>query len=355
MQNTRLFSLFLATLLGLSVLVACRHDASHSKTATTDTDQTSVEGKTDKSASVGTAQPDRDIEDPEDNVPRKLVAQQDGGEAYWVLPGPRKLSPRVFGTKENPKRLVKPKIKQAKGTVSKLLKKLPLLVGLPESGPWGRTSTNGGQVLKHGSPFGNKMKPVSDAAELQFNAEFQDNQLEDGGDTPIDTDDRASFNASFADPQGNTYSVKVAKAFQPPIPGWQTEGGVLMNSYIGGTTGTFIPLFPKAYTHAAFWGVGKITINEKKTVPRVVVFYITEQVRNGDGKLALDEQMPLNPRGVQAHLLVPPIKPVLGKGPVPKPVPTAFDLPEKAPKDKQPFISIFYPNPNITEGRQHVR
>ncbi len=293
------------------------------------------------------------VEDPKDTVPRQLSAKQSGGEAYWVLPGPRKLSPTVFGTKENPKRLVQPKIDQAKGTVPKLLKKLPLLVGLPMDGPWGRHSVNGGQVLKHGSPFGNKMKPVK--GNHKFQVKFEDRQLDDSGSSIVNTDDKISFMAKFNDPQGNSYVVKSKKAFKPPIPGWQTQGGVLMNSYIGGTTGTFIPLLPKAYSHATFWGVGKIKVNDNKPVPRVVVFYMTEDVRDGNGKLALDEQMPLNPNGVQAHLLVPPIEPVLGKGPVPNPVPTAFDLPEKAPKDKQPFISIYYPNPTITSGHKYVR
>ncbi len=339
-------------LLSLAVLVGCRSGATSHSSHDHDSSQDHAKKKSHEKKASSSSQ---SLELPEDNVPREFGVQQEAGKAYWVLPGPRKLSPSVFGTKEDPKRLVEPKIKQAKGTVPKLLKKLPLLVGLPLSGPWGRTSVNGGQVLKHGSPFGDKMKPVPDDSTLRLKAKLEDNQLEDGGSSPVDTEDRATLQAEFSDPQGNSYQVKVAKAFQPPIPGWQTEGGVLMNSYIGGSTGTFIPLFPKSYTLAAFWGIGKITINEDKTVARVVVFYVTEQVRDKDGKLALDEDMPLDPHDVQAHLLVPPIKPVMGKGPVPKPVPTAFDLPEKAPKDKQPFISIFYPNPKITTGQQFVR
>lgn len=345
-------SFFAVAILGLTLLVGCRswfHDhAQEEHSSRTANAQTSEQSSADAHSH------DQDVpEDPEDNVPRSLAANHQGSEAFWVLPGPRKLSPRVFGTKENPKRLVQPKIDNASGTVPKLLKKLPLLVGLPTDGPWGRHSMNGGQILKHGSPFGNKMKPVK--GDHQFSVSFQDNQLEDGGSSILNTDDGIKFKAEFNDPQGNSYVVQSNKAFMPPIPGWQTEGGVLMNSYIGGTTGTFIPLLPKAYSHATFWGIGKITVNDNDPVARVVVFYITEDVRDEDGKLALDEKMSINPNGVQAHLLVPPIKPVPGKGPVPKPVPTAFDLPEKAPKDKQPFISIYYPNPNITEGQEYVR
>jgi len=310
-----------------------------------------VEADTD-SGTQPTSSQEEDAEDPEDTVPRSLSAEQTGGKAFWVLPGPRKLSPTVFGTEDNPKRLVKNKIENAKPPVDKLLKKLPLLVGLPQSGPWGRHSAGGGQILKHGSPFGNKMKPVK--GQHAVKAKFEDNQTEDGGKSILDTDDSISFKATFTDPQGNTYKVMSKKAFQPPIPGWQTEGGVLMNSYIGGTTGTFIPLLPKAYSHATFWGIGKIQVNDKDPVARVVVFYITEDIRDGN-ELALDEEMPLDSNGVQAHLLVPPIKPVPGKGPVPKPVPTAFDLPPKAPKDKQPFIGIYYPDIEITDGHTYVR
>ncbi len=327
---------FLAAFLALAVVIGCSSGNSSGEYSS-------------GSATAG----EEEHNDPEDTVPRSLAAEDGGGDAYWVLPGPRKLSPTVFGTEENPKRLVKDKIKKAKGTVPKLLKKLPLLVGLPMSGPWGRSSTNGGQIVKHGSPFGNKMKPVK--GDHMFEATFEDNQLDDSGKRIIDTDDRARFQATFNDPQGNSYVVRAKKAFMPPIPGWRTQGGVLMNSHIGGTTGTFIPLFPKAYSYATFWAIGQIKVNDKDPVARVVVFYITEDVRDGDGKLALDEEMSLDSDGVQAHLLVPPIKPVLGKGPVPKPVPTAFELPPKAPKDVQPFISIYYPDPEITSGHEYVR
>lgn len=349
----------LSVILSIFFIAACssnKSSESASASASSGSTSATVGAETNSasaSASTSSAQKQEVPEEPEDTVPRSFAAELTGGKAFWVLPGPRKLSPTVFGTKENPKRLVKPKIKKAKGTVPKLLKKLPLLVGLPMSGPWGRHSTNGGQVLKHGSPFGNKMKPVK--GDHQFSATFEDNQLDDSGKRIIDTDDSVTFQARFNDPQGNSYVVKAKKAFKPPIPGWKTEGGVLMNSYIGGTTGTFIPLLPKSYSLATFWAIGQVKVNDKDPVPRVVVFYITEDVRDSKGRLALDEQMPLDPDGVQAHLLVPPIKPVLGKGPVPAPVPTAFELPPKAPKDVQPFISIYYPNPDITEGQEYVR
>ncbi len=303
----------------------------------------------------------------EDRVPRKLSAKQEGGEAFWILPGPRELSPTVFGTPGNPKRLVEPFIEQAKKeveagkappSVPELLdpkKGLPLLVGLPLDGPWGRSMMDGKWVVKHGSPFGDKMKPLK-GDDHYFRITYHDRQLsDDKGKTFLDTKDSVEFNTKFKDPQGNSYEIKIAKTFKPPIPGWETEGGVLMNSEIGGDTGTFIPLLPRAYSYATVWGIGKIKVNDEKPVTRVTILFITETIRNDKGELALDEEMPLNKRGVQAHLLVPPIEPVPGMGPTKSPVPTPFKLPPKAPVEHQPFISVFFPEAKITGGAEYVR
>ncbi len=307
---------------------------------------------------------------PEQQVPRTLSAEQNGGAAFWVLPSPRELSPAVFGTPDNPKRLVEPYIEQAKQAVKD--KKmppsvpdlinphgpkhgLPLLVGLPLEGPGGRTMVDGKWTMKHGSPFGDKMMPLKGSDHF-FRVTFNDNQLTDAeGKTFLDTKDSVEFEAKFQDPQGNRYEVTVAKTFKPPIPGWKTQGGVLMNSDIAGDTGNFIPLIPRAYSYATFWAIGKIKVNDNDPVTRVTVLYITEDIRDAKGHLALDEEMPLNAKGVQAHLLVPPIAAVPGMGPMKKPVPTAFKLPPEAPMDFQPFIGIYFPEAQITSGKEFVR
>jgi len=302
--------------------------------------------------------PEPDAAAPVDTVPRDLGAEQDGGDVYWLLPGPRKLSPTVFGTPGDPKRLVEPMIEAARASggppaVPGLLKGLPLLVGLPLDGSWGRRETpDGGWILEHGSPFGDKMKPCA-GADNYFRCTFHDRQLDDGRRL-FDTQDTVEFDCAFQDPQGNSYEVELVKVFQPPIPGWDTEGGVLMNSELGGDTGTFIPLLPRAYSHATVWGVGKISVNGEAPVTRVVVLFVTEKIRTEEGHLALDEEMPLDRNGVQAHLLVPPIEPIPGQGPTKRPVPTAFKLPPGAPFEHQPFICVFFPSAEITSGAEHT-
>lgn len=307
---------------------------------------------------------------PEQTVPRALSASQEGGEAYWLLPAPRELSPTVFGTPDNPKRLIEPLVEQAKSeveagkappSVPDLIDPhgpkhgLPLLVGLPLEGGWGRSMMDGKWVMKHGSPFGDKMMPLK-GNDHYFRITFNDRQLSDDDGRPfLNTDDSVEFASKFTDPQGNAYEVSIAQTFKPPIPGWETQGGVLMNSDISGNTGTFIPLLPRAYSYATVWGIGKIKVNDAQPVTRVTVLFITEDIRNENGELALDEEMPLNSRGVQAHLLVPPIEPVPGMGPMKQPVPTAFDLPPEAPFDKQPFICVYFPEAKITDGAQYVR
>jgi len=49
------------------------------------------------------------------DAPRAVrsVSQEPGRIVYWVLPGPRVLSESVFGTPENPKMLLEPKLEAA--------------------------------------------------------------------------------------------------------------------------------------------------------------------------------------------------------------------------------------------------
>lgn len=316
--------------------------------------------------SVASATPEK----PPQRVPRTLAASQEGGQAFWLLPAPRELSPTVWGTPQNPKRLVEPFVEQARAAVEagKMppsvpdlldhhgpMHGLPILVGLPLEGPWGRSMVNGKWTMKHGSPFGDKMMPLQ-GQDNYFRIRFNDNQLSDDDGRPfLRTDDSVEFEAKFTDPQGNRYEVMIAQTFKPPIPGWETQGGVLMNAEIGGDSGTFIPLLPRAYSYATVWGIGQIKVNDNDPVMRVTILTLTEDIRNEKGELALDEEMPLNPRGVQAHLIVPPIEPVPGMGPMKKPVPTAFKLPPEAPFEHQPFIGIYFPEARITSGAEHVR
>jgi len=122
------------------------------------------------------------------------VRQDSGKIVYWVLPGPRRLDPAVFGTKDNPKMVAKPQIKEAERGVAAgkmppsvpgLLKELPILVGVP---PMARSEDASGNLwFKKPNLFSDKAEIVSG----HFNATFTDVVKNDPPGPPGKTPRRA--------------------------------------------------------------------------------------------------------------------------------------------------------------------
>ena len=275
----------------------------------------------------------------------KRVMQEEGKVTYWVLPGPRKLDRQTFGTPDNPKMLLEPKLraaKEAKGpaTVPELLTQVPIMVAAPEKAR--KVMPNGDYVFAQPTPFSNNARIIQG----NFEATFTDMVKTDPPGKPGQTPDTAEFTAKFSDPQGNQYRVVLDHVVKPPFPGHQTEGGVMLDSVHHGTTGTGSPLMPKVDTVAALWGVGELHINGELVVDHRVMHLMTsEVVRNKDYELVHTEDLPLAPeerhisgQEHHTHLMMPPIKGTK-KGPVFSPVPTALELPNGK---KQPFLHIMF-------------
>jgi len=288
---------------------------------------------------------------------QQLTVKQDAGKiVYWVLPGPRRLSKNIFGTPDHPKMMVKDKIMAAKKAVAahkmppsvpQLLKDLPILVGAPMMAR--KLDKNGNWVFMKPTPFSDKGRIISG----NFTAEYTDMVKKDPPGPPMKTPDKAKMEAKFTDPAGNHYRVVLDHVIKPPFPGYETDGGVMIDSTHHGSTGTGTPLMPEVHTYAAFWGIGDVYINGKLAEPhRVMHMMTTEVVRDKDYKLALDkEELPLAPdqrliksQKTHTHLIVLPITPVKGEGPVFKPLKTAFILPNGMP---QPFLHIMYEQDQI--------
>ncbi|HZD52395.1 MAG TPA: hypothetical protein VE175_05070 [Woeseiaceae bacterium] len=279
----------------------------------------------------------------------RTVKQDPGKIVYWVLPGPRKLDPAAFGTPDDPKALLMPRIKEAREgqyppTVPDLLMKVPFLVGLPMKAR--TTASDGSWVLQAPNPFSDKARIVSGS----FNAELEDYVDEDQPGPPDETPDKASMTAEFKDPAGNEYRVELAMVVQPPLPGYETQGGVMIDSEHHGSTGTGSPLMPEVKTYAAFWGVGMISVNGKPAGKRMIHLMTTEPVRDRDYHLVFQDQLPLAPEERQfrdqdhhTHLVVLPIEP-RPNGPVFAPAPTAFKLPNGM---MQPFMHIMFEQDEI--------
>lgn len=311
--------------------------------------------------------------------PRKVSVQQDWGKTvYWVKPGPRELSEDVFGTPGNPKFTVRQKIREAKkGTaefpdgapqpVIKLIKELPILVAAPRK--FRQAKGNNYTKFTHPTPFSNRAQPLgfSKSQNGYFKATLIDNVRTDRPGGPMNTNDKVEFETVFHDPSGNKYRVEIAHLVQPPMPGYETGNGVVLDTYLHGKTGTGTPLMPRQYTHAAFWSMGKIYVNGEFRGKRLTHLMTTQVVRDKDYELALDEELPLGPenRHIEdqphhTHLMIAPVKPYhpmpvagtwFGMGPAaPKfaPVPTEYSL---GNGKKQPFIHIMFEQDEITQTR----
>lgn len=282
---------------------------------------------------------------------------------YWVKPGPRRLSPRVFGTPENPRfgaDLLNARIEEAKGmpepladAIPQLLEDLPPLVAAPEGA---REEVDDEDALAH--EVFTEPTLYSDEAEVtegEFEATYADHQPYDTRGPPGDTADAVDLDARFTDPAGHEYELAVDHVVQPPIPGYETAGGVMADAWHHGQTGTGSPLMPKLYAYGAFWAVGDVIVDGEVATDdgfRVIHFMTTQTVRDNQYRLVLDEELPLAPENTIAgqvhhtHGVVLPIRPT-DEGPVFDPVPTAFELPNG---ETQPFIHAMWEQEELVEA-----
>ncbi|MBB3189520.1 hypothetical protein [Halomonas cerina] len=284
----------------------------------------------------------------------KAVIQQEAGKTvYWVLPGPRQLSKEVFGTPDNPKRTLKPILAEVnKPPIRELLQKLPVLVAAPEPARKTNEAETEYTVFSQPTPFSDKARPLPPDQSGFFRTTLLDRVAEDQPGKPGNTPDEVQLESWFHDPAGNKYRLEFDHVVQPPFPGYETQGGVFIDGWLHGTTGTGSPLMPKEYTRAAWWGVVDLYINDEKVDTKVAHLMTTEVVRKRDYSLALDEEMPLesSERHIpdqehHTHLIVMPIKPT-PQGPVFEPVNTAFEL---SNGKNQPFIHMMFEEDSIVE------
>ncbi len=281
------------------------------------------------------------------------ITQDAGKTVYWVLPGKRRLGEIEWGTPQQPKALVEPVIEQAKQlpaplnkSVPQLLNDLPILGGLPMEA---RATTEAGDA------FTTTKKPtaVSDKGRIvqgSFRAVYRDRVAMDQPNQWAEAPDSVDVTASFTDPQGNEYQLEVERLWQPPIPDWETGGGVITDTWIHGNTGTESPLFPRVFTYGAFWGVGDVIVNgETVNDNQWIHFMTTQTVRNQDYELAVQSELPLVPENTIAgqrhhtHVVVRPVK-ITDQGPAFEPVHTAFELPNGK---NQPFLHIMFEQDTI--------
>lgn len=290
----------------------------------------------------------------------KAVIQQEAGKTvYWVLPGPRKLSKEVFGTPDDPQRTLEPILaKVDKSPIRELLGKLPIVVAAPAKARKTNEAGTEYTVFAQPTPFSDKARPLPPSQSGYFKTTLLDRVAEDQPGKPGETSDEVQLETWFHDPAGNKYRLEFDHVVQPPFPGYNTQGGVFIDGWLHGTTGTGSQLMPREYTYGAWWGVVNLYINGEQVDTKIAHLMTTEVIRKRDYSLALDEEMPLSPserhipsQDHHTHLIVLPIKPT-PQGPVFEPVKTAFELPNGK---KQPFIHVMFEEDKILEWKLNMQ
>ncbi len=252
------------------------------------------------------------------SVKQIVLQQAAGGDVRWILPGPRRLDPAIFGTPDNPLGFeddigvpLKARKVNDKGTAF--------------------TTTAGPTPMsdRHAVVTGSFKVSLSDRTRIDSRA----------------SQDTAQGEFQFTDPSGSkTYRV-VLKKLLPVGPVHPFFGGVLTDGFHHGKTSFGTRLQPTVYTYAALWAVADLYINgEKVGDNRMVHMMSTERVRSSDAdgyKLLFDSELPH--KGIHTHLLLPNTI-ITPEGPKPQPVPTGFVLPNG---NEQPFFHIMFENTKL--------
>lgn len=297
--------------------------------------------------------------------------QSAGKRTHWILPGTRRLDPKLFGTPVDggsTPQLGMDAIRHRIWALKQAGNDGPagLLAGDPVEGesfgpfpvpvgwPEGLRGTN-----SDGTRYTRTTKPLpfsdravgSDDEETNVDGEFELTYFDrQGFEGEGDEEDAIELDVWFKDPAGNRYEIDIEHLEYHD--GVHPHGrGVMTGAYLHGTTGIGTPLMPTVYTFGSFWGVGNVSINGEEPEPqntgRLVHFMTTQNVRMSDYTLAIDGELPLgvdgNPtahldRPTHTHGILPPVR-MTAEGPRRVPLKSAFELPNGM---KQPFVHFMW-------------
>jgi len=297
--------------------------------------------------------------------------QKAGNRTHWILPGPRRLDPELFGTPadggSSPRRgmdairhrtwaLRQAGNDGAAGLLSgasvdgESFDPFPVPVGWPE----GLRETNGDgtryTTTAKPLPFGDRAVGSDDEGtdvDGAFELTYADRA---GFEGDGNGEDDVELDVWFTDPAGNRYDIDIEHLEHHD--GVHPHGrGVMTGAYLHGTTGIGTPLMPTVYAFGSFWGVGDVSINGEEPEPqnteRLVHFMTTQNVRTSDYDLAIDGELPLgvgdNPaaylgRSTHTHGILPPVR-MTAEGPRRVPLKSAFELPNGM---RQPFAHFMW-------------
>lgn len=292
--------------------------------------------------------------------------QSAGNSVHWILPGPRRIDPHVFGTPpagpSTPQRgddHIAHKIwyfSQHRPEVVGLLDgdppdhpALPLPVGLPNGAR--KTNSAGTMYTETGIPVPFSDNTIGSDANPNLDGELDLTYIDRSGFDGHDGHDEIDLDIWFTDPQGNHYEFDIHHLEEHDEAHLHGRG-VMTGVYMHGTVPIGTPLMPTQYAFGSAWAIGDLIVNGSEPVAanrdRVIHFMTTQNVRTADGyTLAIDEELPLGEHGnpdpylgsqTVTHAFLPPIQST-EDGPRMVPLEPAFTLPNgKA----QPFIHVMF-------------
>ncbi|MEF8793063.1 MAG: hypothetical protein V5A50_05175 [Thiohalorhabdus sp.] len=255
--------------------------------------------------------------------PIEANVTQEGSGVFVALPAKRELDSAVFGTPAMPRAFA--------GT--------PGITGVP---PMVRGSEDGHYTrMKKVSPCGDKYA-VMRGGELELQA------VDTTATDAATSQDSVGFRASWQDKAGNTYGVRCCAKLATHGLEFPTFGGVMTNHILHGSSRIGTTLMPTEHTYLAFWGMGEVRKNgEVLDKPRLVHGMLTEYVRREAYELGMDSEV--TPTKRHFHLMVAPMKPVMGEGKFRRQaVHTGFTLPNSK---ELPFWHVMFGSLKIQAQR----
>ncbi|VAW71513.1 hypothetical protein MNBD_GAMMA13-444 [hydrothermal vent metagenome] len=247
-----------------------------------------------------------------------VVTSKGAGDVRWILPGKRRLDPKIFGTPAAPLGF-EPDVG------------LPIDMRLvnADGSAWTTTALP--------TPFSDKFAPISGYYALKA----VDVTLDD---SPA-SKDKIEFSARFASPDNNNIYKVTSKHVIPVGLAHTFMGGVGTNFSFHGMTGIGTKLMPTMPVLMAFWGAAILQVNGVVVATnRLVHVMITCDARDADYKLVFDDAVDCS--HVHTHVILANIA-ITPNGPVTSPVPTGFILPNGM---EQPFLHIMYEDIKVNGG-----
>ena len=303
------------------------------------------------------------------------ATQAAGNSVHWILPGPRRIDPHVFGTPEagpsTPQRgddYIAHKVwyfGQHRPDVVGLLAgdgshaPLPLPVGLPEGARTTNEAGDGYTRTKIPVPFSDSTVGSEETEALggALDLTYIDRQGVAGDG---DVEDEVDLDIWFTDPEGTRYGFDI-KHLEHHDGAHLHGRGVMTGVNIHGVTTIGTPLMPTQYAFGAFWAVGDLLVDGEVTAEanrdRIIHLMTTQSVRKSeDYSLATDAELPLGAEGNPdpylgsnqvTHVFLPPIK-MTDEGPRRVGLQPAYTLPNGLP---QPFIHVMFDENRVSIDR----